>query len=171
VTDSRPLFSQCPRPVDRDGGDSTPVGETSALHAGGLDVRRCGRPNCRMSAAANERSQKTVYSNPVENNRIFLNFRLCDGPPRARYTSLRRHPVKRPCAANHAPLPACEPACVAHVVGLSRSPSPGTPARLAKPPSDDSRHGTHANSTAAMGDTERNVQSHPFSRQILCRGA
>ena len=89
-------LSRCHRPVDRDGRNAFPVDETSAPHADGRDVTRCDRPNCRNTAAANEWSQGTGHSSPAENNRIFLKLRLCDGPPLARWTSLRRHPAKRP---------------------------------------------------------------------------
>ena len=165
-------LSRCHRPADRDGGSSFPDGETSAPHADGRDVTRCDRPNCRNTAAANEWLQSTGHNSPAENNRFFLNHRPCDGPPLARWTSpSRRHSAKRPRAADHAPSPAFEPGCVAHVVALCPALWPDTPARLAKLPSDDSRHGSHSNRTAARGDADRKEQSHPFSRQILRRGA
>lgn len=81
------------------------------------------------------------------------------------------YPARSLRPAGDAPSPALEPGCAARIVGLCRSPSPGTPARRPKLPSDDSHHGTHSNRTAARGDADRKEQSHPFSRQILCRGA
>ena len=78
------------------------------------------------------------------------------------------HPLR---PAGDVPSPALEPGCAARIDGLCRSPSPGMPARLPKLPSDDSRHGSRTNSTAAKGGQDRKEQSHPFSRQILLRGA
>ena len=167
---SMPL-SRCHPQVDRDGGNSFQADATNTPHVDGLDVTHCDRRDYRTSAAANNLSRRTEHSSPAENNRIFLKIRLCDGPPLARWTSLRRHPAKRPHAADNSPSPAFEPGCAARVVGLCRAPSRGTPARLAKLPSDDSRHGTHSNRTAAKRGADRKEQSHPFSRQILRRGA
>ena len=142
-------FSPRLRPVGRDAGSSFPVGETSASHAGGRDVTRCGRPNCRNTAAANEWSQETEYSSPAENSRIFPNHRLCDGPPLARWKSLLRHPEKRPRPVDDAPSPAFEPGCVARIVGLCHSRSPGRPGQPARHPSDEPRCGSRMNNTAA----------------------
>lgn len=107
-----PLSRRHPQ-VDRDGGNSFQADATNTPHVDGLDVTHCDRLDYRKSAAANNLSRRTGHSSPAENNRIFLKIRLCDGPPLARWTSLRRHPAKRPHAADDAPSPAFEPDCVA----------------------------------------------------------